>query len=254
MDRSTLGRKQLISNADWLNAIANIEQLVTKDELELLTAITIDEIRKHTAGKKTAYAWSGGKDSLVLGDICIKAGVEDCMIGLCNLEYPAFLHWVESHKPNTCTVINTRQDLEWLAKHPEMLFPQNSQLAARWFSIVQHAAQRKYYRENNLEVLLLGRRRADGNYVGKQSNTYTDSKGITRYSPLADWKHEHILAYLHYYKIPMPPIYGWKNGYKCGTHPWPARQHTETTENGWDEVFAIEPALAEAKAYLGGVR
>ena len=30
-----------------------------------------------------------------------------------------------------------------------------------WFHIVQHRGQAKYYKENNLDMLLLGRRRAD---------------------------------------------------------------------------------------------
>lgn len=90
------------------------------------------------------------------------------------------------------------------------------------------------------DMLLLGRRRADGNYVGKGSNIYTDGKGVTRYSPLSDWSHEAILAFIHYHKVPVPPIYEWQNGYSCGTHPWPARQWTGSVENGWKEVFEID--------------
>ena len=61
-------------------------------------------------------------------------------------------------------------------KHPSMLFPQDSATAAKWFSIVQHRAQAQYYKENDLDVLLLGRRRADGNYCGKGSNTIPTKK------------------------------------------------------------------------------
>ena len=43
------------------------------------------------------------------------------------------------------------------------------------------------------------------NYVGKD-NIYTNSAGITRYSPLAEWRHEDILAYIHYYDVKLPPI------------------------------------------------
>lgn len=47
------------------------------------------------------------------------------MIGMCDLEYPAFSAWVQANKPAGCEVINTHQGLDWLAKHPEMLFPRN---------------------------------------------------------------------------------------------------------------------------------
>ena len=177
------------------------------------------------------------------------------MIGVCDLEYPAFAAWIEEHKPAGCEVINTHQDIDWLAKHQEMLFPKDSAAAGRWFSIVQHRAQREYFKAHELDVIILGRRRADGNYVGRNSNIYTDGKGVTRFSPLAAWKHEHILAYIHYHQLPLPPIYGWKNGYLCGTHPWPA-------ENGWREVYDIDPGIVlaaaekidSARAFLKGVQ
>ena len=209
---------------------------------------TVEEIKAKTEGKNAAFAWSAGKDSLVLEQICYMAGINSCVLVISNLEYKAFLEWVEAHKPAELEIINTGQDLEWLAKHQQMLFPQNSQIASQWFHIVQHRGQAKYYKAKDLDVLLLGRRRADGNYVGKGSNIYTDGKGVTRYSPLADWSHEDILAFIHYYEVPVPPIYEWKNGYLCGTHPWAARQWTGSVENGWKEVYEIEPDIVQNAA------
>lgn len=129
-----------------------------------------------------------------------------------------------------------------------MLFPKSSRTASRWFAIVQHRAQAEYYKARGLDMILLGRRRTDGNYCGKGGNIYTDRKGITRYSPLADWKHEEVLAYIHYYDVPMPPVYGWPNGYLCGTHPWPARQWTGSEERGWAEVYQIDPDIVTEAA------
>ena len=163
----SLGRKQNISNDAWLEAVAAIEQTVPREELDALTASTVEDIRATTEGERTAYAWSGGKDSIVLAKVCEMAGVTDSMIGVCNLEYPVFMAWVEANRPEGCEVINTGQDLEWLSKHPEMLFPQDSKTAAQWFSIVQHRAQRLYFKAHKLDSIILGRRRADGNYVGR---------------------------------------------------------------------------------------
>lgn len=237
---NTLGRKQRIKNSDWLDAVKNIEDIVARTELDQLVEKTIADIKMKTTGKKAAYAWSGGKDSLVLGEICQKAGIIPCVLVICNLEYKAFTEWVDCHKPPELSVINTGQDIKWLASHQHMLFPQDSKFAAQWFQIVQHRGQAKYYKEHNIDMMLLGRRRADGNYVGKGDNIYTNSQGVTRYSPLSDWTHEQILAYIHYYNIEMPPIYDWKNGYLCGTHPWPARQWTENTNNAWAEIYDID--------------
>ena len=64
----------------------------------------------------------------------------------CNLEYPAFIAWIEQNKPSGLEVVNTGQDMEWLKKHPDMLFPDKSNKAAQWFHIVQHRGQARYYK------------------------------------------------------------------------------------------------------------
>lgn len=246
-----LGKKQSMKNEEWIQAVDQIESLVSREETEARALETIEDIKRTVGDKKAAYAWSAGKDSLVLGEICRLAGITDCMMAVCELEYPAFVDWVKEHKPDGLEVINTGQDLTWLSKHQSMLFPQDSSIAARWFSVVQHKAQEKYYKSKELDMILLGRRRADGNYCGRGSNIYTNGKGTTRYSPLASWSHEEILAFIHYNKIPIPPIYGWKNGYLCGTHPWPARQWTGSVENGWKEIYEIDKnILREAAKYI----
>lgn len=247
MDK-VLGRKQRIKNEDWIQALGRIEELVSKKELDAQVKKTVTEIKKKTKGKKAAFAWSGGKDSLVLEKVSQMAGIQSCVLVICNLEYQAFTEWVEAHKPPELEIINTGQDMEWLAAHPQMLFPQESNTAARWFHIVQHRGQAKYYKEHELDIMLLGRRRADGNYVGKGDNIYTNGQGVTRFSPLSDWSHEEILAFIHYYGVELPPIYGWKNGYLCGTHPWAARQWTGSAENGWKEVFEIDRSIVEKAA------
>lgn len=245
-----IGLKQSSSNQAWIEAKNAIQELISAEELKELTCKVVAEIEEMTQGKKVAYAYSGGKDSIVLGHICEQVGIMDAMIGLCDLEYPAFLTWIEAHGPKTLTKINTGLDLTWLAKHQEMLFPQDSIKTARWFAMVQHKAQAQYYKDNGLDLILLGRRTADGNYVGKGGNSYTNNKGMTYYSPLAYWSHEHILAYLHYHQLPLPPIYDWPNGYKCGTHPWPARPYTSSIAKGWAEVYGIDPTIVENAAQM----
>lgn len=238
-----LGRKQRIKNSDWIDTFGKIEQLVSKKELDQLVEKSVKEIKGKTKGKEAAYAWSGGKDSLVLGEICRMAGISSCVLVICDLEYQAFLQWVTDNMPPELSIINTGQDLEWLSTHQQMLFPQDSKTAAQWFHMVQHRGQAKYYKENNLDVILLGRRKSDGNYVGKGDNIYTNGQGITRYSPLSDWSHEQILAFIHYYNVELPPFYEWQNGYYCGTHPWAARQWTGSIENGWKEVYQIDSSI-----------
>ena len=74
-----LGRKQRTDNDKWVEAMQRIEELVSREELDRAVATAVESIRKSTKGKRTAYCWSGGKDSLVLSKICEEAGITECM-------------------------------------------------------------------------------------------------------------------------------------------------------------------------------
>lgn len=241
-----LGRKQTTNNAKWLEALQTIETLVSLEELEEQAKKTVATIKKITRGKKVAFSWSGGKDSIVLAHICQRAGITACMFAHTELEYPAFLKWCMENKPEGCEVINTGQGLDWLAKHEAMIFPKGKELN-RWYAIVQRAAFTKYFFDNKLDMILVGHRKADGNVVGP-NNILTKNSGEVRYSPLADWSHEMLLAYIHYYKLDLPPIYEWKDGFKCGTHPWPSRMYMKSVEQGYAEVYEIDPSIVIAAA------
>lgn len=240
-------RKQSGDNAVWLEAMANIESMVSEKDYRAAEKKAVADILKTTMGKKTALAYSGGKDSIVLADLCRKAGVTASMMAVCNLEYPAFERWILENKPEGCELINTGQDMLWLAKHQGMLFPQSSAQAGRWFAIVQHRAQEDYFKRQSLDMIVLGRRRADGNYTG-ENGLYTNGRGITRYSPLYAWPHEMILAAIHYNRLPLPPIYAWKDGYTQGTHPWPARARIKDHQQGWQEIYDIDPTIVQTAA------
>jgi 3'-phosphoadenosine 5'-phosphosulfate sulfotransferase (PAPS reductase)/FAD synthetase len=213
--------------------------------------LTAAAVRQVCRGRRVAFAWSGGKDSLALQVIMRAAGIEECVFGMTRgLEYPAFLAWVTDHMPDGLEVIDNGWDMGWLARHPGMLFPRSADVAAKWFKGVQHVAQEKFYRSRGLDVLILGRRRDDGNFVGRGVPIYA-AGGITRYSPLADWTQADVLTCLRcegWTLDGMPPFYSWPRGFRCGTHPWPARQWCRDEQHGWEEVYKIDPTLVMTAA------
>lgn len=251
-----LGRKQTSRQQDWIAAYQSIETLVPRAVFDRLFEQTVEQVKAIAHGRQVAFAWSGGKDSLALQGVCEAAGIDACVMGLTDLEYPAFLQWVTDHMPWELEIVHTGQTLTWLAAHPDMLFPQDAKTAATWFRLVQQTAQAIYYARHRLDMLILGRRRADGNYTGRDgSGLYTNREGLTRYCPLRDWSHEHVLAYMRYYGPAWPPIYGWPNGFQVGTGPWAARQWTGSVENGWREVWCIDSSIVEEAApYLASAR
>ncbi|MGW7505901.1 phosphoadenosine phosphosulfate reductase domain-containing protein [Streptomyces albidoflavus] len=244
-----LSRKQALSDSTtWLAARKTARQTWPDEALDLLIDRTVTAIRATTAGRRAAYAWSGGKDSIALDWLCRQAGIEECVLGISNLEFPAFLTWVTDNMPPGLTVINTGLSLAWLADRPHMLFPQGVN-GSKWFPLINHKAQASYFTQHNLDVLLLGRRHADGNYTGpKGTNLYTNAKGITRYSPISHWSHEAVFALIDREQLPMPPCYDWPRGYQVGTGAWPARQWTRDHDHGFEEVWQIDPDVVRHAA------
>ncbi|SEI67519.1 3'-phosphoadenosine 5'-phosphosulfate sulfotransferase (PAPS reductase)/FAD synthetase [Deinococcus reticulitermitis] len=250
-------RKQVSAQADWLSAWENAEALCPAPQLDALISRTLAEMEGKFAGQRVAYAWSGGKDSLVIDWLCAQLGVTSCVFAMTNLEYPEFLAWVTNHMPPGLSTINTGQDLAWLAKNPKLLFPQTAADNARWFRLVQHAAQAQYFHRWKLGLLVLGRRHAEGNHCGP-NGVYTNREGVTRYSPIRDWPHEAVLALLRREGYSLPPIYGYPRGWQVGTGNWAQRLYTGSREQGWDETWQIDPqivrqaaeVLPQVRAYL----
>lgn len=241
-------RKQISSQADWLRAWEAAETLVPSAQLDALIARTLSEMREQVSGRRVAFAWSGGKDSLVIEWLCSQLGVTQGVFAMTNLEYPEFLAWVTDHMPAELTTINTGQDLRWLAKNPKLLFPQNAADNARWFKLVQHTAQRRFFHHRQLDLLVLGRRHAEGNHCGP-GGLYTNREGVTRYSPIRDWSHEAVLALLKREGYSLPPIYGYPRGWQVGSGNWAQRLYTRSREQGWDETWQIDPEIVRQAAH-----
>ena len=258
-DMKALGRKQMSKNEDFVKVWNNIEQLISFEEAERLVASAVNDIKQKTAGKNVAYAWSGGKDSLALQVVCERAGINKSVLCTASkIEYPGFIEWCKSHAPKGLAIIdNNKLDIKWVSEHPEMLFPQNSKYAAQWFHNIQHRGQALYFKEQHLDIIILGRRWQDGNYTGgKGQNIYTNAQGVTRYSPIAHWKHEEVLAVIHYFlNRQIPPLYSWKNGWIVGTGVWPARQWIKSHQEGWRELWDIDPQMVyDAAPYIASAQ
>lgn len=255
-----LGRKQTSKNADWLYAMDHIEELISRDEVERFAVDALSEIRTATAGKKAAYAYSGGKDSIVLADLCEKVGITTGFFAFCDLDYPMFIAWVRENKPAGVQMMHTGYDIDWLYHHQNLIFAEGL-VGQRWHQISQRGPFTKMFFENNLDLLLVGHRTIDGNFCGPDG--YIRKKtGELRFSPLRAWPHEAVLGYIHYNALPMPPIYGWKDGYVQGTHAWPEREFcSEDIMKGFREIYEIDPTiivkaaekLPSARRFLEGV-
>ena len=247
-----LGRKQSSNNRDWVRAWETCTNIINREHINELTNQTIQRIKsviEINNFKRIAYAWSGGKDSIVLYDILRKSGID--MVGgvlaLYEHEFPEFYEWICKNKPPEVQVIKTKAFTDdFLNKNPEYLFPmqdkyKDAYLPPRW------KVQNNFIKEYGIDCMILGRRYADGNNCGKRENGFvTSSKAGCKFNPLADWTHEEILAYLQYNNLELPPIYFYENGFQAGTQVWTEKRRI----NGhyfetFDLLMEIDPRIIE---------
>lgn len=168
-----LKSKRFNTQQQWVEVWDNIEKYVTRAEMESAEqAVLADMKEKLSAFKKPIYGYSAGKDSIVLAELCRKADVDVGVMSITGLEYPAFDRWARENKPSGVEIISTGQDLEWLGSHPSCFLRHrgvNSDMQTRLNRQIQH----RFYDKVGADVILLGRRKADGNYGGRnRSNIY----------------------------------------------------------------------------------
>lgn len=260
MNKRVLKNRAFTSHNEELfnHVFNNIDQYVSRSHINDLIDKTCNEIIQVTKGKNTAIAWSGGKDSVVLQLVAQEVGIHNAVIGLTDLEYKQYKSWLEKNSPNNLTTINTGQDIEWLKQNAEFLFPKDNVISSRWYKFVQQRAQDIYFKEKELDILLLGRRKADSNYVGKGGkNIYTNRDGVTRYSPISEWSHEEVIAAIRYFNLPISPFYNMPRAFYLGTHPWafrdlhPIDKQNDSTLITWKELLQIEKeTVIEASHYF----
>ena len=87
-----LGKKHITKHEDWLRAWDSCTDIYSKDYIDSLTEKTIQRLY-NTIDKfdidtsRMGYGWSGGKDSVVLGDILSKTKYNKDLRGYCSI-YP----------------------------------------------------------------------------------------------------------------------------------------------------------------------
>lgn len=252
---ATLGRKQSLTRDNWQNVADNIDQVVPRAELDTLIDRTLDHLLDYSRGKHIAYGWSAGKDSITLRWLIEQAGLEwpSFITFTETLEYPAFVDWANRHAPDGLQTITAPLNHTWLRDNPHMLFPQDSKTNNKWMQRVQRWGWTQYNHQHQPDAIALGKRTHDGNIVGpKGSNVSTNRQGVTTWSPIADWRHEHLVALITYEGLELPAIYDHPRGFEVGTGPWAQRTGTHPDPQhpnyGWAEVYTIDPTIVHQAA------
>lgn len=244
--------KQRSSNDDW-EALYNDSINIPKANIEFLAKKTIMDMHsviKKYGFERIAYCWSGGKDSLVMYDLIRRGKVPMTCGGVCVIhdnEFPSFEAFLKRSAPVDVEFRYTHDiSFDLIEKDIEYLFP-NKKKYKYAYTADWRKQQFKFYRDNNLDVLFTGRRTQDGNICRKNKHgdyIATNKLGVVKYDPLAEWKHEDIMAYIRHHNIILPEIYFYPNGFRFGTHPWTERRRLNGSfYDTFDEIMLLEPTV-----------
>ena len=245
-----LGKKHITKHEDWLRAWDSCTDIYSKDYIDSLTEKTIQRLY-NTIDKfdidtsRMGYGWSGGKDSVVLGDILSKTKYNKDLRGYCSiypLYYDAFLKYIEKNKPsNVETFLNDRIDEKFINENPKYLFNSDESMYLREWSTLSRYVENKFYKNNDLSMNIVGRRTLDGNCIRKTDNLpiqFTKDKNI--YAMIYDWKHEELFAYIKYNNLKLCDMYFYKDGFRYGTRLWVERDPLGSLKENLDEIWNLD--------------
>ena len=215
----------------WRDVLNNPFNYVSKMELEDRVTIFNSRIEeaKEEFGKTSGIAWSGGKDSNVICHLMEKL---NCTKGVyaspdTDFEYSNFIDYIKKEKPEWVQIVYAGISWKWLNDNPEALWPDRwgkgmiTKINNKWNKF-KWKTQKDYFFRNDLSFMVMGRRKIDGNYVGRnKTGSYQTKDGFTVVNAIHDWPHEFVLAYIHEYNIPLPDCYHVKNGFWHGARCWP---------------------------------
>ena len=258
-----LKKQSINDNNDWLEAFEHCTELYSNDDIKELEANTIELIRESAAAyRNICSGWIAGKDSLVLNHILKKSGIDYTPVLWQGVNpYPEMAKWINANKPENLLIETVDKfTLEFLEAHPDYLFCKNG-TRQKWMS-EKWKRYKQDIKKHGFDLFVTGRRLKDGNICGSRENGYITSRAYDTFSPLAEWSHEQVLAYIKYENVILPPFYFWQRGFLIGSvamGEWTERPAMNLSEDEvWQELWDIDksiilhaaPKLTSAKIFL----
>jgi 3'-phosphoadenosine 5'-phosphosulfate sulfotransferase (PAPS reductase)/FAD synthetase len=194
-------------------------------------------------------AFSGGKDSVAVSKyVREELGLKLPHVAVVNLEldyeeHIKFIHnYCYKNNIDLRLQILKNRGIDYVKQNPKFIFPFDSKIKGEWFRKFQQYGIKKYAKDNGYNLIIYGRRIADGNNIKKEY--YKTADGLSHYFPLRDWSNEHTQFYI--LNEPHTPIYNTPEGYRRGTHTINiANEYNGTDELGLNLVRSINEDKAK---------
>lgn len=253
-----LKAKHYNTQEEWMYVWNNYAKIKSRQEIEDLIKKTVDEIKIICKGKNTAYAWSGGKDSIALQIVCEDAGIKQGFCSYNMLFFSESIAFFKEYCPQGIVLLDSGEDYNWLANNPKYLFNPGSN---DWSVITHLRHQKVYSKKKNIDLMLMGKRSQDGNWVPKNLIN-VGANGVPIYCPIRNWTHEDVICAIRYRGKKLSSFYFRDGGgfhYGDTKFPLIGPMQGETIPEVWNRVYKLEPlhvlksaeaGIQSAKQYL----
>lgn len=250
--KNVLKAKHFNTQEEWLEVWNNYEKYRSREEIEETIAASVAEAKLVCSGKNAAYAWSGGKDSIALQIVCEEAGINKGFCAYNQLFFSDSIDFFFRNRPDGIEMIDTGEDYDWLAQHPSFMFPPST--TNNWSERTHLRCQADYSRRHGIDIMLMGKRSQDGNWVPKKSLVVTGANGVPIYCPIRNWTHEDVICAIRYRGKNLSDFYFREGGgfhYGDTKFALMSPMKGETVLDAWNRIYKLEPEKVYRSANAG---
>ena len=188
-------------------------------------------------GQRSAVSFSGGKDSLVVLDLAIRAGIRRFVFCDTTITFKQTLEYVKKIEWFYGIVIEVVRAPKNFFELLQVLGPPSRRL--RWCcDVFKFAPVYKYAVREGIKAFIRGTRRAEShkrsNYYYIDDNPYVP---VLQVNPILEWSEKDVWSYITEYSLPANPLY--ELGFKrlgCWACPFKSKTEWKLTERFFPEL------------------
>jgi phosphoadenosine phosphosulfate reductase len=204
--------------------------------------------------KKVAVSFSGGKDSLVVLDLAVRAGIKKAVFCDTTIEFEQTLDYVRQMKDYYSIDIEVvRAPITFFDMVERIQVPSRR---LRWCcEVFKFGPVAQYARKERLEAFLTGLRCDESNkrslYTTEDNNPLVPFKQI---NPIIDWSSNDVWDYIKRYSLPFNPLYEHFERVGCWCCPFRTQKDWRIIEQLFPEKVSDFEKILERYGQKVGIK